>query len=179
MSSKTPIFLLLGMCLSFSLVLAVVVAMRPPSSPPKRRVPASAQPRTPAVAPESQTRPAAVHTTPTTRPESKTTPTVAEAKPVDLTPSAEAAKELDQIKKDLRQQIAELKKDRDQMLNNLAAQLLTMTADEATTQLNALDDESAALVLVRLKPDKRQSLLKHLEPVRARRLSQALTPPSR
>ena len=177
MSAKTPIFLLLGMCLSFSVVLAVVIAMRPPSSPPKRRAPASVQPRTLVPVPGPQNRPAEVHAAPAPPP--KAAPTAADLKLVDLTPSAEASKELDQIKKELRQQIADLKKDRDQMLNNLATQLVTMTTDEATTQLNALDDESAALVLVRLKPDKRQSLLNHLEPGRASRLRQALTPPSR
>ncbi|MBI2502340.1 MAG: hypothetical protein HYW07_03800 [Candidatus Latescibacteria bacterium] len=174
MSAKTPIFLLLGMCLSFSVVLAVVLAMRPHSSPPKRRVLASTQTR-PLVAPEPQTRPATVHA----RPEPKAAPPAVELKPVDLTLSAEAARELDQVKKDLRQQIALLKKDRDQMLNNLAKELVSLPPAEAAAQLETLDDESAALVLVRLKPEKRQSLLKHLEPGRANRLNLALTPPSR
>ena len=98
---------------------------------------------------------------------------------MDLTPSAEAARELAQVKKDLRQQIALLKNDRDQMLTNLAKELVSLPSAEAAAQLETLDDESAALVLVRLKPEKRQSLLKHLESARASRLSQALTPPSR
>jgi flagellar motility protein MotE (MotC chaperone) len=104
---------------------------------------------------------------------------LAALKPMDLTPSAEAARELDLAKKELRAQIAALKKDRDQMLNNLAAQLSTLPLEEAAAQLRELDDESAGLVLVRLKPEKRRALLGQLEPARANRLAQALTPPSR
>lgn len=178
MSARTPIFLLLGMCLSFSVVLAVVIAIRPQAPPPKRRPLVTAQTRLPAP-PEPQSRPVAPPLRPAARPESRTAPPAAALKPVDLTPSAEAARELDQVKKDLRQQIAALKKDRDQMLNNLAAQLAILPLAEAAVQLKDLDDESAALVLVRLKPEKRQSLLNHLEPARAKRLTLALTPPSR
>ncbi|MCC7264165.1 MAG: hypothetical protein IT369_16775 [Candidatus Latescibacteria bacterium] len=175
MSAKTPILILLGMCLSFSLVLAVVIAFRPQTPPPKRRPQVAAQHRAPTT-PETPHRATTPSPEPAARPETRpATPTVG-LKPMDLTPSAEAAHELDLAKKELREQIAALKKDRDQMLNNLAGQLATLPLAEAAVQLNDLDDESAALVLVRLKPDKRRALLGQLEPARAKRLTQALTP---
>jgi flagellar motility protein MotE (MotC chaperone) len=98
---------------------------------------------------------------------------------MDMAPAAEAARELDLAKKELREQIAALKKDRDQMIGNLAAQLADLPLIEAAAQLALLDDESAALVLVRLKPEKRRALLAQLEPARSKRLALALTPPSR
>ncbi len=181
MSAKTPILILLGMCLSFSLVLAVVIAVRPQAPPPKRRPLAAVQQRASAP-PQPQTRPAPTPDPTPSAPTAKApakAPTPAAFKPMDMTPAAEAARELDLAKQELRAQIAALKKDRDQMLNNLATELATLPLAEATAQLENLDDESAGLVLVRLKPEKRRALLGQLPPARAKRLSQALTPLSR
>lgn len=180
MSAKTPIFILLGMCLSFSVVLAVFIAVRPQAPPPKRRPLATAQQRLPPAPEPAETR---RRTPPApTEPAAKAAPKPlapsAALKPMDMTPSAEAARELDLAKKELRAQIAALKKDRDQMLNNLATELANLPLAEAATQLDNLDDEAAALVLVRLKPEKRRALLGQLEPARAKRLTLALTPPS-
>lgn len=182
MSAKTPILILLGMCLSFSLVLAVVIAFRPQSPPPKRRLPVAVHQRPAAVEAPSPARhrPPASPTETAAKGEARTpAQAAAVVKPLDMTPAAEAARELDLAKKELRAQIAALKKDRDQMLNNLAGELTGLPVAEAGAQLNSLDDESAALVLVRLKPEKRQALLARLEPARAKRLAQALTPLSR
>lgn len=172
MSTKTPILILLGMCLSFSLVMAAIIALRPHPAPPKRRPPALAQYRAPAA-------PAAPAPSPKTEPKPQTLAPSPALKPMDLTPSAEAARELDLVKKELRTQIAALKKDRGQMIGNLAAQLADLPLTEAAAQLAALDDESAALVLVHLKPEIRRALVDQLEPARGKRLTLALTPPSR
>lgn len=163
MNAKTPLFLLLGMCFSFSVVLAVMLVMAPHPSPPKRRPVASAlrqAPVDPAPAPQRE-RPA-----PTLKQES--------AKRFDLTPSAIASQEIDQVKKELQQQIAALKKDRDRLLDDLAAQLKTASTAEAVGQLETLDDEAAILVLQRLPLDRRQAVLNRLEAGRAERLSRGL-----
>ncbi len=167
MNAKTPFFLLLGMCFSFSVVLAIMLAMAPHPSFPKRRPAAGAlrpAPAEPAPAPRRER----------AAPETSPRPEPAPAKRFDLTPSAIASQEIDQVKKELRQQITALKQDRDRLLDNLARQLKTLPAAEAAVQVEDLDDEAAILVLQRLPLDRRQAVLQRLEADRAARLSRGL-----
>ena len=77
------------------------------------------------------------------------------------------SKHLNDVHADLRRQIASLKKNRDLMLDDLAAELRQMTPEKAADEVRLLDKESAKLALSRLTKGQRKAILRALDATRA------------
>ena len=84
--------------------------------------------------------------------------------------SSLATQQIALLRKDLRLQMAPLRKNRDSMLDDLANELTVMSPGLAAQEVRLLDDESAALVLARLTVAQREAVLKSLDRKRARML---------
>jgi hypothetical protein len=91
-----------------------------------------------------------------------------------LKPDPATAHQLASMKKELKQELDALKKDRDAMLEALAQGLAALPVNEAATELRTLDDDSAALVLRHLSSSRRTQILSRLETARAQRLQRKL-----
>ena len=77
------------------------------------------------------------------------------------------SKHLNDVHADLQRQIASLKKNRDLMLDDLAAELRQMTPEKAADEVRLLDKESAKLALSRLTKGQRKAILRALDATRA------------
>lgn len=80
---------------------------------------------------------------------------------------ASPSKHLNDVHADLQRQIASLKKNRDLMLDDLAAELRQMTPERAADEVRILDKESAKLALSRLTKVQRKAILRALDATRA------------
>ena len=80
---------------------------------------------------------------------------------------AAAAQHLSSVQRDLRRQVAALKKSRNRMLDELAGELAGMRPELAAAEVRLLDDESATLTLSRLSASKRAAVLIALDRKRA------------
>lgn len=173
MNPKTVVLVALGMTGSFCLIFALMLAFLGPTSspPPKKRHQETAGPQLRAPA---QSTPQSRIPSPSAEP--SITPTVADEKPpAPSTVQDEAARhELQAMRQTIKEQIDQLKKDRDHKVSTLAAQLSALPAAAAAEQCDQLDEEIAALVLKRLGSEKRRSLLSHLPDAKAQRLRRRL-----
>ena len=88
--------------------------------------------------------------------------------------ATQAAQEFKIVRKELRQQIAALKQERQLMLAELAVALTTISTTEAVNQVEALDDAAAVEVLRRTSQARRKEILERLDPKRARGLRRKL-----
>jgi flagellar motility protein MotE (MotC chaperone) len=64
--------------------------------------------------------------------------------------------------------VAALKKNRDNMLDDLAVELSGMSSELAAKEVRLLDDETASLVLARMPSSQRKAILNSLDRKRAR-----------
>ena len=197
MSSKSIIAIILAMCGSFTMILAVVGQLAQPESPsaPRRRIPAAATPspvpqlRAPEAARQRPTRsePAQERDVPDvpTQGSPVPLPDIVPAELVDeveaaLTPAQiqhmarEATTRLEGLESSLSQQVVALKKSRDAMLDQLADELRSQSPSAAGTLVLSLDDELAALTLKRLTRAQRQAILEHIPGKRRTRLQSRL-----
>ena len=173
MDEKTAkILVALGLTVSFPVVLMVMFSfLNDPSPPPVERSIAGAPSRD-----STQTRPepriaAADSSAPVVQ---VPPPTAAPERPSPMKPDPATARQLASIKKELKQELDALKKDRDALLEALAQGLAALPANEAAAELRSLDDDSAALVLRHLSSSRRTKILSHLETTRAQRLQHKL-----
>ena len=89
-------------------------------------------------------------------------------------PFPAASTHLDEVQRYLERQLAALKKSRDLMLDDLAAQLRAMSPESAASEIRILDDESASLALSRLPASQRKAVLRILDTKRAQVLDRKL-----
>lgn len=176
--SKTV--LLVGMTLTFPLVLiAMVLVVRPDLL---QQQATRQQPRAVASAPSERTRPRQPPHRRTSPPAGSIlrqpdliTPSRSEAtRPTPLAPDPAAIQDLGTLKKELKQQLDGLKRDRDAMIAHLAQTLAALPPASVAKELEALDDDSAVLVLKPLSPARRQEVLARVPAERARRLGRLL-----
>lgn len=80
------------------------------------------------------------------------------------------SKHLDRMQAELMRQVQTLRESRDLMLAELAQQFEQMTAAQIVTELKVLDNESAAIALAKLSKKKRGAVLERLDDKRARTL---------
>jgi len=159
MNLKTTLFLLLGMSLSFLLVLAVMTAVFIPSSPsPRHQSPQAQFAPSPAAQSEALAQPVP------SPPPSLLTPALPPAAP----------DQFKGLKKELAQQLVQLRQDRNRLLSSLSVKLAALAPAEAADQLRLLDDETAALVLQPLSSTQRRAILQHLDPGRVPALNRRL-----
>lgn len=172
MDEKTfRILLILSMTLSFPVILiAMFMALEPTPSPQ----PAPRQPRPSAAAPTRSRPPTSQPTASKPRPPSPASQP--SAPPREIAPDPAAFQELALLKKELKEQIGNLKKDRDAMLEALSQTLASRPPAEVARELGNLDDPSAASVLRLFSPPRRQEVLRQLPAERARRLEALLQP---
>ena len=173
MNPKTVALVALGMTGSFCLIFALMLAFLGPAPSPtqKKRPQATAAPefRSPSQPPPQSRIPA-----PAAEP-SLTPAVAAEKPPASPTAQDEAARhELKAMRQTIKEQIDQLKKDRDRKVAALATQLSALPAAAAAEQCDQLDEETAALVLKRLSSEKRRSLLSHLPDAKAKKLRRRL-----
>ena len=143
MNAKTVLFLLLGMCVSFGIVLYVMFAVLLPESPrpgPRRAAqvrrakPPEPMPDRPAARSGQVTRGVA--------PRAGAAPSA--APPAGPVPGSAASPQITQLKQQLDQQILLLKKERDQMLSELVRQLAAMPASATSLTFVGLADVGTA-----------------------------------
>jgi flagellar motility protein MotE (MotC chaperone) len=177
----SKIALLVGMTLTFPLVLfAMVLVLQPDLLHQQTTQPSKAA----ASGLSERARSRATHR--------RTTPSTSRAlrQPLDLPSSLSrsestrgaassasdpaAFEQLGTLKKELKQQIDGLKRDRDAMIANLAQTLAVLPPASVAKELEALDDESAVLVLKPLSAARRQEVLARVPSERARRLGRLL-----
>ena len=186
MKAKTALFVLLGMGSSFTVILALMVALsQQPASPSRSKRPVASSTVRPAreagfVAPVEKRKS-------TTSPETADPEVAVEVEPqprqtVEKTrPQDEAWKQrqlqFEAILRDIRversgleKQLNALERDRSRMVKELAKELSNSEPDLAAEELDVLDDETAALVLERMENSPRVEVLNLLEPKRARLL---------
>ena len=94
-------------------------------------------------------------------------PPIPEKEPEIATLARVTERRLQGVEQALSRQVAELKKSRDEMLDELAGQLAAMSVGDAASTLAPLDDETAALTLHRLGAARRSAILRTL-PVKRR-----------
>lgn len=173
MNPKTVVLVALGMTGSFCLIFALMLAFLGPTPGPaqKTRPQATAAPQ-----PRSPSQPPPQSRVPAPAPEPSLTPiTAAEKNPPAPTAQDEAARhELQAMRQTIKEQIDQLKKDRDRKVATLATRLAALPAAAAAEQCDQLDEEIAALVLKRLSSEKRRSLLSHLPDAKAKNLRRRL-----
>jgi len=80
------------------------------------------------------------------------------------------SRHLDRMQAELMRQVQTLRESRDLMLAELAEQFEKMTAAQVVTELKVLDNESAAIALAKLSKKKRSAVLERLDDERARTL---------
>ena len=191
MDEKTgKILFVLGMTVSFPVLLAIMVSFMGPStrSRPRRaqiaqKVSQPAHPvskpsssRTQQVAARSLATPDTAKSAAVRTPEPPS-PAIERPSPDSspvIAPDPATTKQLALIEKELKQQLDALKKDRDSMLAALAQSLVPLSPSEAAQELHTLDDESGAKVLRHLSASRRQEILSHLDAQHARRLRRKL-----
>ena len=184
MNTKTAILVAAGMCLSFGAVLGLMVAVFEPSPPARARRPVLAQrPPSPEFrrgsgAASNQPRPAAAPVRP---PQASAEGPVVPRAPAEKTeaqqklePAAVTAEQFGIVKRELKRQIDALKKDRDEMLAELARAVAGMSPAQAAAELRALNDEAAVAVLRRLSAAQRRGILEQMSSERAQRLRRSL-----
>lgn len=182
MSPKAIGIVLLAMSGSFVTILAVLgyAVSNEPASRPVRR------PRTEHIAAP----PPVLRSHPTDAPETFTPDVPDQPQPlsdsdISLPPAPAPAPQLAQLARTtqrrlqgvedaLARQVAALKQSRDEMLDELAAQLAAIPVDEATQTLKPLDDETAALTLTRLGTARRKAILRALPDKRRATLEKRL-----
>jgi|GEM_PF-3392916 len=187
MHSKKPLFVALAMCLSFTAILSFMLALSTPDPRPKRKRTAARQSvvkptpqksrllaaqerrkakhseKTPASSPTKQ---AALPQTPPAAPAAATAP-VAKM-------DQAAVQEIQKLKRDLLQRVSSQEKNLNDLMTQLARQLVDMPATNAAAQIKALDDEAATRVLAHISTRQRDPILKQLAPKRAKRLNRSL-----
>lgn len=85
-----------------------------------------------------------------------------------------ASRHLDKMENRLKRQIRVLEESRNGMLDDLALELQGLAPREAARSLAILDDETAAMALVRLPQHRRKQVMAALGPEMARRLKKKL-----
>lgn len=80
----------------------------------------------------------------------------------------EPSKHLDRMQAELLQQVQALRKSRDLMLSELAHQFEGMTTAQIAAELQILDNESAAIALAKLSTAKRGAVLRQVDDKRAK-----------
>ena len=91
-----------------------------------------------------------------------------------LKPDPATLREFSNLKDELRREIGVLKKDRDAMLRSLAEVLAQQPPATIAQEIRSLDDEMAAQTLRYFKPEKRQTVLADIDPIRADRIRRRL-----
>ena len=177
MHAKPGLFILLGMSFSFTVVLALMVAMSQPSSPSRTRRIAARPPSTAgstssARAPRAASAPARV-------PEAPTVPVVPVSAQTAEPRSPSSAigpisRDIQLLKKELERQLVSQEHDLREKLGDLARQLDPMPPDAAAGELRSLDDESVAHVLKKLPVPQRGEILAHMDSERVQRLNRRL-----
>lgn len=190
MNLRITILLVLGMSLSFSIILGVLVTSRH-REVPRERLPVLRAPTAEEIAASHRRRVA---------PSSSIKNEISTPKPknnneleyeysivsdredwsiddLQLTKTEPAqtdfrapSKHLDRMQAELMRQVQTLRKSRDLMLAELAEQFKEMTAAQVVTELKVLDNESAAIALAKLSKKKRSAVLDRLDDKRARTL---------
>lgn len=187
MHNKKPLLVALAMCLSFTAILSFMLALSTPDPRPKRKRTAArqsvvkptpqksqllaAQERRKAkhsekTAASSPTKQAALPQTPPAAPAAATAPI---AKIDQAT-----AQLIRELKDDLQQRVSSLEKNRNNLVTQLAHQMVDMPVANAAAQIKALDDEAATRVLAQISTTQRDPILKQLAPKRAKRLNRSL-----
>ena len=180
--ARNIVLILLGMSCSFTLVFGVMLSVHQPAkkqTPKRQRIRAVAekvQPRGARQVPpklEIERQPQIVSDADMKRMVEQETEDRARQNELEL-----AQKEMQQqialAKKELNRQIEELEKDRNRMIAQLASQLVDWGPKTAAQELSILDDETAAMVLLRMSKKPRLEVIQHLDPKRARRLENRL-----
>jgi flagellar motility protein MotE (MotC chaperone) len=85
-----------------------------------------------------------------------------------------AVQEIQKLKRDLLQRVSSQEKNLNDLMTQLARQLVDMPATNAAAQIKALDDEAATRVLAHISTRQRDPILKQLAPKRAKRLNRSL-----
>lgn len=187
MDEKTAkILFVLGMTLSFPVVLAVMVSLldspstagnrssRAPSQRPTRQTEIARD----VSAVRTDHRPATVDSSRKTAVSLSESPSSAEpatAKLASLRPDPEAVQQLATLKKGLQQELDAAKQTRDTLLVSLARGLAQLSAAEAAAELRQLDDEQlTALCLHHLAADRRKAILVHFDAQSAGRIQRRL-----
>lgn len=189
MGAKTIIFILLGMSLSFSIVLGLMVALFEPAPAPraKTRKALARASRAQITTKRSQSSPkkrpdAPQRAAPSTSKQPLQQLALDLEKQILPTPEQQsrldsfniASEQIQLAKKDLKKQLVSLERERDKMVHELAQKLTPMTPSNAAGELRILDDEATVLVLGKLTAAHRSQVLEHMEPQRARRLSRRM-----
>ena len=192
MSPRTIILLVIGMSVSFSIILGVLVVSQHESGRRREKLPVLRAPTAAEI--ESSRRRAADRSNQDKSPnrqngnelrsDSSSRIAVTERNPepwsadrleLEKTESTLAdfevpSRHLDQVQADLLRQVEALKESRDSMLEELAEHLEKLTAAQAVEEIKVLDDETAAITLAKLTPKKREAVLRLLDAKRARNL---------
>ena len=192
MSLRTTILLVIGMSVSFSIILGVLVVSQHEPGRRGQKLPVLRAPTAAEI--ESSRRRAAERSNQDRGPnqqdgnemgtDSSSRIAVAERGPepwstdrleLEKTESTRAdfrvpSRHLDRVQADLLRQVEALKESRDSMLEELAEHLKKMTAAQAVEEIKVLDDETAAITLAKLSPKKREAVLRLLDAKRARNL---------
>ncbi len=104
----------------------------------------------------------------------RTQPTPNPTAEQDLKPDPATLREFSTLKSELRREIGVLKKNRDAMLRSLAEVLAQQPPATIAQEIRSLDDEMAAQTLRYFKPEKRQTALADIDPMRADRIRRQL-----
>ncbi len=190
MNLRITILLVLGMSLSFSIILGVLVTSRH-REVPRERLPILRAPTAEEIAASHRRRVEPSSSGKNQVIDSKTKNTneleyadsiVADREDwsvdrLQLTKAEPAqadfrapSKHLDRMQAELMRQVQTLRESRDLMLAELAEQFEEMTAAQVVTELKVLDNESAAIALAKLSKKKRSAVLDRLDDKRARTL---------
>ena len=190
MNLRITILLVLGMSLSFSIILGVLVTSRH-REVPRERLPVLRAPTAEEIAASHRRRvESSSPKTPEVLDSNNQNTNVLESSYSIVSPrdnwsvehlelaKAEPAqtdfrapsRHLDRMQAELMRQVQTLRESRDLMLAELAEQFEKMTAAQVVTELKVLDNESAAIALAKLSKKKRSAVLERLDDERARTL---------
>jgi flagellar motility protein MotE (MotC chaperone) len=194
MNLRTTILLVLGMSLSFSVILVVFVLSQHQKAVPRERLPVLRAPTAEEIASSRRHRGEAV----SVKKNEVVNSNNKQSNDLDnsvsdltvtghgdwsldhLEPSRAStptqvdfkapSKHLDRMQAELMRQVQTLRQSRDLMLTELAEQFEAMTPAQVVTELAVLDNESAAIALAKLSKTKRSAVLERLGDKRARTL---------
>ena len=196
MNLKTTILFVIGMSISFSVILGVLVTSRHRAAPHHERLPVLRAPTAAQVASarkrEAQ-RTRSGQGSVVTRPNYQASNELhllnndpdgfdydgsewsvdrleSEKKTEPALATFKPSKHLDRVQAELMKQVQVLRESRNLMLSELAAQLQKMTVAQAAAELESLDDESASIALAKLSKEKRDAVLQVIGDQRARTL---------
>ncbi len=190
MNSKTTLLFVLAMCLSFPAILGFMLVLSTPDKRPKRKRVAVKQTATkptpkrdPALVALEQRKAQRLQKKAAAPSPLENETTVSDPTPPAAAVSAAASvaqvdqaavREIQKLKREIQQQVSSLEKNRNNLVSQLARQLVDMPAANAATQIKTLDDEAATRVLAQISTTQRNPILQQLTPKRAKRLNRSL-----